>query len=174
MKLQLWLGYYVTLFLTTIAVVLGLDQLYLIFKTTPTFSLLNLCLFFFRTVTMHIVMNELVKAVHTYFIIGLMVVSSMNDFIREIGESQNSLNEKVKLYRKLQIWCGYVNQNVCYFAVPPLICFGVAFVVLTLYGTIRLAGKMSWVLYPIVPISNVMSFFFVVGLVPCASIVFES
>lgn len=175
MRLELRLSTYAAVFLWLIAVALGLDPLYLIFKTT-TVTISRIGLLLFRVTVMYIVVNELIKAVDAYFVAGLMFVCSMNDFIGEIGQSRKPSNaldlQKIQLYRQLQIWNGCVNRDFCYLAVPPLIFFGVSFIILTIYGTIRLAGKISWVLYPIIPTSCGMACFFL-AIIPLAANVFE-
>lgn len=72
---------------------------------------------------------EVMKAVNAFFIVGLMVVSAMNDIIHDLSNRSNldynlirRLNE-INLYRKLFIWNKYTNQNFCSFSVPPLIFF---------------------------------------------------
>lgn len=126
-----------------ISVILGMDPLNLFLRG-------NFFWFLFRLSAMYFVMSEILKEVDAFFIVGLMVLCSMNDFIRGLGGKKSLDLHKVQLYRELELWTGYVNQNLCFFAVLPLIFFGVSFIVLTLFGTIRLAGRMSWVFYPIV------------------------
>lgn len=143
-----------------------------------TLTPLNLGLIIFRLLDLHQVLYEQLKAVNAFFIVALMVVCSMNDFVRRLAKTKKSSHklkpEVVTLYRELQLWAGYTNLNFCHFAIPPLIFFGIIFIVVTLFGSIRIVGKMSWISYPSIPISSLMSFLFVITLLPYAAKAYEN
>lgn len=159
-----------------IAVVLDLDPLCLILRNNNIIT--SLCFLLVRVVLLQIVTNELFKALNTYLTYGLVLVCCVNDFIRRISHKKTPLNnldsQVVQFYGELQLWNGYVNQNFCYFSVPPSIFFGVSFIIITFYGTIRMAGKMSWFCTPSSPISWGMALLFIVTLLPFAAMVFEN
>lgn len=120
------MSYYVVPLLFLITVVLGLDPLSAVLGADTTFTAVNLGLFLFRLLDVYQVLYEQLKAVNAYFIVGLMVVCSMNDFIRRLDQKKKISSHKLKpeavqLYKELQIWAGYTNLNFWHIAIPPLI-----------------------------------------------------
>lgn len=157
--------------------VLGLDPLYLVLRAPADFPKINLGLFLFRLVFSCFFVNEFIKALIAMFVVAFMVVWSTIGFIRRITprtKARGMLNMRmIQVYRELQIWNGFTNEIFCYFAVPPLIFFGIAFIILTWYGSIAMAGKISWLVYPVIPGSCGSAVFFLVTLVPNAAKVYE-
>lgn len=179
MKMIQWLSYHVVPGIMIIAVVLELDPLFLSLQFLPSLPLANLASLVFRAVFMFLLVNELFKAVNTYFIIGLMVVSAMNDFVTKLNRRKKMKSvgfdlEVVPVLRELQIWNSYTNKHFCYFSVPPLILFGVSFIILGSFGSIRMVGMMSWILYPVIPITTGICIVFVFTLLPVAAGVYEN
>lgn len=158
-----------------IAIALGLDPLYLILRVDN--STVNYVLTSFRILFGYRLMNDVIKTGLAMFIVGLMVVCSTNDFIRRITPRKKVIYglkpDEATLYRELQIWNGYVNENFCYLAVPPLIFFGTALFVVAAYSSIRMPGRVSWLIYPTAPFTALLNTLFDFTLIPFAAKVYE-
>lgn len=175
MKTEFWLNIHATPFMILV-VVLGLDPLHWILRA-PSVWELDLCFLLFRCVLYYKGVVEMLMAVNVCLIFGLIVVCSMVDFIKRLSRRKTSEEldlEMIQFYKELQIYGGYINENFCNFTVPPLIFFGIAFIILTLYGSIRVVGKVSWILYPIAPIACFLGTLFLVTLLPYAARIFEN
>ncbi|OXA55060.1 hypothetical protein Fcan01_10164 [Folsomia candida] len=185
MKFQLWLSNYPFPAIFVRIVVFQIDPLYPAVTSMismVTSSPLIFASYTIRTILALIYLNELLKAVNAFFIVGLLVVCSVSQVIQIL----NSLKSKkgiwnvrtltmreIKLYRQLMIWMEFTNQKFCCLAVPPLIFFGVSFLIFGIYGTIRMRNQVQILLYLVVPIATLLAFLFVVLLIPEAAKVFE-
>lgn len=131
MKAILWAGAILLMLVMLVGLGMLLDPLCITLKVRSVYPKVNLGLLLFRVVFSYMGINEIFKAAIATFIIGLMVVSSTNDFMRRITPRKKASYRLkpvvVALYREFQIWNGYVNKNFCYLAVPPLIFSGVFF-----------------------------------------------
>lgn len=154
-----------------------LDPLSQILRVYPTFGIGNISLFLFRVVFILGVANAGAVAAFVSMLVGTMVVCSTTDLIRRLSKRKERLNKLdariVGIYRELQIWIGYFNQNFCYLAVPQLIFFGVFFIILGTYGTIRMFGRISWIIYPVFPVCSLTIFVFFVTFVSKSAMIFE-
>lgn len=127
--------------------------------------------------------TEVIKSANAFFIVGLMVVCSMNDIMQDLNDTasagifsfKNTLHRfrEIRLYKEMFIWHEYANQNFCSFSVPLLIFFGVSVIILTYYGTIRMAGKLDLLSYSGLPLTAICGTLFVVILIPHAANVVE-
>lgn len=171
-KMGLHLGYYVLYWVTLADVVFGLDPLYQVFRVGPIFGRRNFVLFLFRGVVTLGFTNAFLLASSATSLFGTMVVCSTTDFIRR--STQRRGWEMFEFYRQLQIWNGYLNGNFCYFAAPPVIFFGLSFIVLGTYGSIRMIGRMPWMFYPAVLVSTAVGIVVGVLLARYGAVVFES
>lgn len=175
---MLWMNRYVVPYIFLTSVFSGLDPLHLILKGDSNFGIANFLLFLFRVVFTFRYAREMYLAVDAFLLSTTMVVCSTTDFMQRLIRRKTALNrldpDVAVLYRELQIWNGHMNQNFCYFAVPPLIFFGLAFIVLGAYGTVRMAGKMSWIFYPMVPMLTLGSASSAVTILPYAAKVYEN
>lgn len=133
--------------------------------------------------------NELAKMADSCFIVGFIWVFSANEVLGVLNKlnfrvelstkksiflkSRKFSMREISLYRELFMWIEFVNRNFCYFVIPPLLFFGLAFIILGLYGTIRMQGEMHFLLYCVVPLATGMALGFVVLLVPEAAKLYE-
>ncbi|OXA54880.1 hypothetical protein Fcan01_11294 [Folsomia candida] len=174
MKLMLPFCFFVSIPFALTAVYLQLDPLFVLSQHTQNIILL----FLLRCLILVIVAVEATKATNAFFIIGLMVVCATNDILRDLTECKVRFNldlrfQESHLYIKLFLWNKYTNQNFCTFSVPPLIFFGFSVVVLSYYGTIRMFGKASFLVYLIIPSLGILSTLFVIMLIPHGTRVLE-
>ncbi|OXA48402.1 hypothetical protein Fcan01_17039 [Folsomia candida] len=161
------------------------------FKVDPLHSLLNgdneedcfiflfLLTLLVRNSVLFIVMVDVCKALNAYFMVGLMVTCSTKDILQDLTKSNLHPSlakrlQEINLYRKMFLWNKYTNHNFCSFSVPPLIFFGLSVVILSYYGTIRMAGKLDLVFYIGLPLIALLSSFFVIMLIPQAARVLEN
>lgn len=158
-------------------VLLQVDPLFLIMTWSPAF-LVSLIFFRIRAIFTIIFINQLLHAVNFFFIFGLIVTCSANEAINSLRSVHFFKGRKltwrrkilqireIKLFRQLSIWLDFLNMNICNFAVPPLTFFGVSFLIFGLFGSIRMLGRVEFVVYLIVPISTLIATFFLVMLLP--------
>lgn len=162
----------------TTTVVLGLDPLYLVLSVGPKYGIANAFLFLFRGTFIFRLVSELTMAMIAVIIIGIMSICSATDFIMRIAKRKTTLYrldlEAVRVYRELQIGNGYINQNFCTYVSPPFIFFGVSLIVISTYGTIRMVGKMPWMVYPVIPATAVIAIVVAVTMASKGAKVFEN
>lgn len=178
MFLMLWNTFVLPFIVVVIPIYLGVDPLFDLFSTYD-YSPRNMSIMSARYGFFILIVLDTMKAVSGFFIIGLMVVCSMNDIITDLTTSRKNGRgmlqrfREIKLYMKILTWNKYTNQNFCSFSVPPLIFFGISVIVLTYYGTIRMYGKVPWLVYITNPIIGTLATCFVVILIPQAANVVE-
>lgn len=194
MRFQIWLSNYPLYVIVLTAVFINVDPLefpvtrvvvFMLSSSTSSPIEPTLISLLIRSTLIIIFLTDLLKAVNAFFIVGLMVVCSASEVLqvltslnsriaqRVVWSGRNLQEREVKLYRELLIWMGFTNQNFCRFAVPPLIFFGVSFLIFGIYGSIRMRDQMQVVIYLLVPIASFLAFLFVVLLIPEAAKVFE-
>ncbi|OXA55061.1 hypothetical protein Fcan01_10165 [Folsomia candida] len=176
MKFQLWLSNYPFPAIFIGVVICQIDPLYpavtsLISTVSSSSSIpLGFLSYLIRAILAIIFLNELLKAVNAFFIVGLLVVCSVSQILqvlngltykKEVWGVRIFRMREFKLYKQLMIWMEFTNQNFCWFAVPQLIFFGVSFLILGIYGTIRMRDQMQILLYLVVPIASLLAFLFV-------------
>lgn len=122
--------------------------------------------------------EEFLKSVCGLTIVTLAVLSGSIEIMakcRKVLETKNNLEVRViAMYKELQIWNDYVNQNFCYFALPPLIFFGVSVFIFANYGTIRLPGKLPLIAYWACPATSLIGIFALWTILPLAVMVWET
>ncbi len=170
---MVWESYFVGLVASPICVYIGIDPLHGLFSTKSSF-LINL----FRSGLFGLVAADVMKAVTAFFLLGLMVVCSVNDVITDLGRLTGTKgmllgSKEIYLFRKMCVWNKYTNSTFSSFAVPPSIFFGISVVILTYFGSIRLSGKMMFAAYLMNPIGGFLSTCFVVIFIPEAAKMFE-
>lgn len=147
---------------------IGMDPLYLVLRVEPTFGIGNFCMFLFRAAFLFRLTPELTKAIMSFLLLGIMGIISMIEFLERLSKRKATGKwldpGMIGIYRELQVWNGYKNYNFCNFTVPPVILFGVSLMIVGAYGSIRMVGRMPWMLYPIVPVTMVISIGFGVTL----------
>lgn len=131
-----------------------------------------------RLVTLVVVFVESIKAASAFFITGLMVACSASDVLQDLRKTNFCSNlitrlKEISLYRKMFLWNKYTNQNVSWFSIPPLLFFGISLIVLAWYGTIRMLGKLEFLIYLVLPVIAVVASFFITLLIPPAERIFE-
>ncbi|OXA54124.1 hypothetical protein Fcan01_10259 [Folsomia candida] len=181
MKYFLWLSKYPMQVIIMTMVLFGVDLLDLPIRTIISIGP-NIFSFLIRSILIITFINELLKSINAFFILGLTVVCSASEVLhvlnslnykRTIWIERNLQTREIQLYRQLSVWMGFTNKNFCYFAVPPLLFFGVSFIILGLYGTVRMRDRMPFLLYLLLPISSLMASSFVVFMIPEAAKVYE-
>lgn len=80
----------------------------------------------------------------------------------------------LKVYKELQIWNRYVNQNYCYLAGPPITFFGMCTLVFCNYATIRFPGRLPLSVFWLVPVTSSVGFILLMTILPPATQVWES
>lgn len=138
----------------------------------------NLVLFLVRISILTLVGWELAKSLCGLSLMALMVLegstqilTSCMDFLEKLTNSQTRV---VKIYRELQIWNFYMNQNFGYFIVPPLIFFGMCIIILSNYLTIRLPSIVRVAfLYLTFPVTSMIGFVGLVTILPQAAMIWE-
>lgn len=113
-KLILWLYWYVAPYACVIAVVFGLDPLYLVTRLVPSTRIVILALFLFRGAFMFKIVNEMLMTVFIFLMAGVMILCSMLEFIQSLGRKTDYKRldlEVVRFYKELQTWNGFMNSN---------------------------------------------------------------
>ncbi|OXA39325.1 hypothetical protein Fcan01_25913 [Folsomia candida] len=177
-KLMLWLSCTVPFPAPLFMIYLKVDPLYAVFDDDHNwvFFILHILV---RSVILFIVIIDVTKATNSCFIVVLMVNCSTNNILQDLAETSVQPNlamrlQEINLYKKMFLWNKYTNQNFCSFSVPPLICFGFYIVTLTYYGTIRMAGKLGFLLYLCLPTVALLSSMFIIVSIPHAASVVEN
>lgn len=179
MKLQLWLSNYPIPVLSLVAILLQVDPLSTMIPPSCS-SAWSIIFFMIRATVIIIVVNQILQAVNALFIMGLIVVYSVNEAINLLrnvnSRGKNTFDQirGIQLFRELWIWIDFTNLNFCNLVVPLLIGFGVLFVTFGLYGTIRMVHYAEFLVYLFVPITTWMSLLFVGILLPIGAGVFEN
>lgn len=176
MTLLLRVTFLAPFLLPPVGVYLELDPLLVVL--IEYFDKKNMLLFLIRTALYVMIATDVMKAVNAFFIVGLMVICSMNDIMQDLNEAcftarVETRMRKIVLYKQMFIWNKYTNQHFCSFSVPPLIFFGIGVIVLTYFGSIRMFGTMDFLIYIRLPVMGVLGTFFVVMLIPHAAKVVE-
>ncbi|OXA49245.1 hypothetical protein Fcan01_15352 [Folsomia candida] len=177
MKFMLWISF-IAPFASPIVIYLQLDPLFelVVMEFVPP---VNIPFVLLRIIVPIIASTEVIKSANAFFIVGLMVVCSMNDIMQDLAGTscfKNTLQrfQEIRLYKEMFIWHEYANQNFCSFSVPPLIFFGVGVVILTYFGTIRMVGKLDFLVYTAFPLTAICGTLFVVMMIPHAANVVEN
>lgn len=82
----------------------------------------------------------------------------------------------IVVWRELQLWNQFLNANFCYYAVAPMLMFGILLLVLCNYATIRLTvmAHLSLPIYLLFPFTSCVGFVFIFALLPYSVDVFEN
>lgn len=120
----------------------------------------------------------MVKSMCGLAILMLIVLTGSIQIIawcKKLGEKcgNSSTTKVVQLYKELQIWIGYCNRKFCYFAVPPMIFFGMCIIILATYVSIRLAGKVPLAVHCFFVVTSAAGFTAVGTILPRAVMVWE-
>lgn len=167
--------------------ILNLDPLFLLMNTTicEACTVFKFCSLLLRTGVCVCATSEVAKWTIGFLVIGLIVVCSSSQSMFELvaqfecfdkqhfRNRHNRLLQCVALYCELQLWLQYINQNVCYFGVPPLVFCGVATMILATYTTLRAFTILPILIYMVAPIVALGATIFLVTLLPMAGKSFE-
>ncbi|OXA36879.1 hypothetical protein Fcan01_28343 [Folsomia candida] len=125
---------------------------------------------------------ELTKSALAFLIMGLIVMKSVSKgatILREMfkfkilrGRMIIPLSE-IRIYREFQIWNQQINAAFGYRSVPPLVFCGVCITTCSLYGTIRMYVSLPIFVYPLLPLTTMLSVIFQFTLLPQAAEGFE-
>lgn len=120
---------------------------------------------------------ELIKSFCGLATVALIILAASSQILarcsKVLNTWTNSQTRVMKVYKELQIWNCYCNHNFCYFAVPPLIFFGMSIIIFATYLTIRIPGKIPLALYLLLPTTSVIGFVVVVTILPQGTMVYE-
>lgn len=176
MKLMLWVTFIIIGPVVILAVYFQIDPLHVLME--GNFYRNKILIILFRSIIALLVAFSVMAAINSFFIVGLMVVCATNDMLRDLRESNLRHDlirryQEIHLCRKLFLWNKYTNQNFCSFSVPPLIFFGISVIVLAYFGSIRIWGKVSLLLYLVLPTICLFGTCFVLMMIPQAARVVE-
>lgn len=124
-----------------------------------------------RIILQTVIAFEVLKSLCCLATFALLLLSGTNNIIararKVLGESPNiSPARVIKIYKELQIWNGYYNNQFCDFIVPPLIFFGMCIIIFVNYVTIKLPGSIPLALYWTYPLTSTVGICIVVTLLP--------
>lgn len=101
---------------------------------------------------------------------SLQIMARCLKVLEKFGKSEIRI---IQVYKELQIWIRYCNQNYVYFALPPVVFFGMCTLVFANYLTIRMPGRISWMIYWIAPGTSLAGFLLILMILPEASLVWD-
>lgn len=169
----------IPLFIVIIVIWLDLDPFLGLSKSAILYAP-NLCLVVpaLRVGVEVLCVLEILRSICGLGIVFLMFLGASTEIIlrckKLIGERGLCPMKVIPVYKELQIWTSYINEKFCYFAVPPIIFFGMGIIILTNYLTIRWFGKVPITLYWVPAFTSFIGFSIVVTIVPWGTQVFES
>jgi hypothetical protein len=174
-------GFYFAIFVFPFPIVFyDLDVLHIIFKILNINTDHIILFTIFRFAVYFVLIMEIIISMLAFISIGLMVVCSANDLLKNLlyFEKRHKFyrlwyNSKViNFYKRLQLWMQYTNNNFCSFAVPPLLYFGVTVLIISNYGAIRFKNNFDslsmFIIYLLFPVTSGGAFIFVFLLIPQA------
>lgn len=182
MKIQIYAFALAALAGAQAMVYLGIDPIKKIFGGLIDFEMLHLKIIFLllRFAIFLIFSLELAKAPSAFFIVGLIVVFSINSLLKNLQRFEDhrknnsqSFAKITKVYREYEIWLKYTNQHFCSFSVPLLIIFGELLLLMCNFLTIRFYSKLYITHYLIFPITSGGAMIFNLVLLPQGAAVFE-
>lgn len=124
------------------------------------------------------IIGELMASICGLFSVALILLPTAVQIIarcRKVVERLDTSPTRVlKVYKEVQIWTRYCNQNYMYLSAPPIIFFGMCTLIFTNYMTIKFPGKLPLPLYLLGPGTSLAGFIVLLTLLPQATLVWES
>lgn len=119
--------------LTMVPIVfMDLDPLFLVLNEFPVFQVSSIPKYLvvvpFRICVLSWCALEVLKSFCSLSIMGLILLLAstqiMSRCIKGTEIGANGQTRVIQVYKEMQIWNDYVNQTFCYFAIPPILFFG--------------------------------------------------
>lgn len=158
--------------ISLIVILLDMDPLYVLGDVwQPKRS--HLILIPLRFFILSWIFSELAKSFFGFATSGLILMTPGPEIIARCKNAlesfNNSLIKVLMVYKELQIWNRYCNENFCYFACPPIAFFGSCTMILANYLTVR-PGMMPLVIYWGFPATSFLGFAILATIVPEAAL----
>lgn len=165
-------------FMITILVWLSIDPFY-VFEKASTYEEFEFIIIPARILTLIWVTEAIAASIWCLTTAALIILASSTQILARCGKIlEKTPNSKrktriIKIYKELQIWNRYINQNFAYYAIPPIVFFGSCTLICTNYFTMKFPGRIPWIAYWIAPWTSIFGFSMMMMVLPEATMLWD-